>query len=594
MSKKTKEKFVTTIKGEKLPISKTRKYDSGFYKIGEIGIKDSGDCYLMSDGKYYREETGGIIFDYSENSYVFTNSKYLFFGIIDENLNQGSYSNHINACEVVLENGQCVNCMDSKFLEKNYTFRERLSDGKFYHIKSLPAIEFSMKHIPSNDYKTSLPYDSKHVLNTYKSNYDKYYTPSEDLINADVYEKILNGLSFGLEFETTKGFLPQKVINNLSLIPLRDGSILGIEYVTVPLEGAKGISNIIDSVKELKHRTEFDKNCALHLHLGNIPRTESFITAFMRVTLAIQDDLFSMFNLYKKYNFRYKNKNYSAPYNTYEFLNNMDVEINSKNLFRNFDIIFKHLTEGVSLKEYTSSCSLEDVKSHHRDPSGNQKWNIRNRYHVHNLIPLIFGNKTTIEFRLHTPTYDENKIIWFLLFNAIIVNYTIANENSILSNKIDLNLRSILNDYLIAIKAPYSFIKSFINYMDKRKSQVERFNLNSDIHFDESKIGCSFVYNYNYSGKTKSEYTAFSFSDEVFKPSSLSAEELSILAKKSTEIYRSARSTGKSMPTFDDYKAIMSDKPTTSFYGKKPVLKKTIIEEESNTESSEGDVQPEW
>ncbi len=47
MSKNTKEKFVVTINDETLPISKTRKYDSGFYKIGDNKVKDSGDCYLM-------------------------------------------------------------------------------------------------------------------------------------------------------------------------------------------------------------------------------------------------------------------------------------------------------------------------------------------------------------------------------------------------------------------------------------------------------------------------------------------------------------------------------------------------------------------
>ena len=39
MSKNTKEKFVVTINNETLPISKTRKYDSGFYKIGDNKVK---------------------------------------------------------------------------------------------------------------------------------------------------------------------------------------------------------------------------------------------------------------------------------------------------------------------------------------------------------------------------------------------------------------------------------------------------------------------------------------------------------------------------------------------------------------------------
>ena len=89
MSKNTKEKFVVTINNETLPISKTRKYDSGFYKIGDNKVKDSGDCYLMENGSYYRVETEQIVWDYSTNGYSFT--KGLTFGVIDDKLNKGYF-----------------------------------------------------------------------------------------------------------------------------------------------------------------------------------------------------------------------------------------------------------------------------------------------------------------------------------------------------------------------------------------------------------------------------------------------------------------------------------------------------------------------
>ena len=40
---------------------------------------------------------------------------------------------------------------------------------------------------------------------------------------------------------------------------------------------------------------------------------------------------------------------------------------------------------------------LDNIISHPSDPNGNQKWNIRPRYLLFNIIPLIFGNKQTIE-----------------------------------------------------------------------------------------------------------------------------------------------------------------------------------------------------
>ena len=43
--------------------------------------------------------------------------------------------------------------------------------------------------------------------------------------------------TFGIEFETAGGFLPQHRLYELGLIPLRDGSITGIEFATVVLKG---------------------------------------------------------------------------------------------------------------------------------------------------------------------------------------------------------------------------------------------------------------------------------------------------------------------------------------------------------------------
>lgn len=492
MSIKTKEKFVTTINNENLPISKTRKYGSGFYKIGDVTVENSGDCYILDDNKCYRFETGVVLFDNFLKKYVHKASRPLIKGVIDADLNIGYFSKNKNSCIIYLSNNTQTFCMDINIFKSNYSFRERLSDGNLYHISLISADLLNKKQIPSIEYKQSLPYDSKEIGNNILKNYEENYTPSLNLKNIPIYNKIIDGLTFGLEFETTNGILPERILNNLCLIPLRDGSITGIEYVTVPLKGEKGLYNLIENVKELNKRTEFNDKCALHLHLGNIPRTENFILAFFRVTLAIQEELFSMFNLYKKYNFGYKNKNYSAPYGTFNFLNNMDIEINSENLNKNFNVLFSYLSEGICLEDYSPDKNLKGVTHHHKDPTGNQKWNIQNRYHVHNLIPLIFGNKKTIEFRIHTPTYDINKIMWFLLFNSILVNFTKQNTDTILQNKIPLHLDFILKKMMNDKEIPTEIKKSFFNYLKLRKKTVSIFNLNSDIHFDETNIKCDF------------------------------------------------------------------------------------------------------
>ena len=46
--------------------------------------------------------------------------------------------------------------------------------------------------------------------------------------------------TFGLEFETSQGYVPEDVCYRDGLIPLRDGSITGPEYSTVVLKGGEG------------------------------------------------------------------------------------------------------------------------------------------------------------------------------------------------------------------------------------------------------------------------------------------------------------------------------------------------------------------
>ena len=86
-----------------------------------------------------------------------------------------------------------------------------------------------------------------------------------------------------------------------------------------------------------------------------------------------------MFNLYKKYNFKYKNKNYSAPFNTYDMMSKLDVVIDNRNIIKNFDTIFTYLSEGHSLSNYGDNGDLSQVHYHPKDHSGNQKWNVHTR-----------------------------------------------------------------------------------------------------------------------------------------------------------------------------------------------------------------------
>ena len=370
------------------------------------------------------------------------------------------------------------------------SYRERLSNGLYYHISRLPSHKFNLISFPDKSYKYSLPYDSKGIINDHLNKYNDYNP--EILKNIKKYAPILGNLTFGLEFETTKGYIPTRILDKYGLIPLRDGSISGIEYVTVPMQGEKGLQAVVDIVDQLEKRTEYeDRTCSLHLHLGNVPRTKEFILAFFKVGMRIQDEMFKMFPLYKKYNYGIKNKNYSAPLPTYEILSQLDNVIDSTNINRNFGVLYKYLSMGQELKSIDND--INNIECHPADPNGNQKWHISPRYLIYNIIPLLFGNKQTIEFRIHTPTYDINKILPFIFMNAAVVNFTINYQSSILNNPLFLinnDLTNILTMYInnTSITDRSTFKELMYHYISRRKSCCERQTLDGNILGTESEI----------------------------------------------------------------------------------------------------------
>ena len=523
----TKEKFVTTISGERVPISKCRRYDSGYYKIGDSTIENSGDCYLIDNGNYHRFNVGQIVFNHSKNKYELYQKADFRKGFVNHKLDLGYFSKTINNVKVKLLNNEVVYAINSDIFIKNKQYRERLLDGMYYSITEFKAIEFNKKYKPSKEYKESLHYDAKNTINNAIIEYNNLYTSTNILNNESDISNIVKDLTFGLEFETTAGYIPPTIYKRLGLIPLRDGSISGVEYATIPLSGIKGVNTIVDSIKELKLRTEYDDSCSLHMHIGGMPRTKEFITAFFKVTLGVQDEIFKMFNLYKKYNFGYKNKNYCAPFNTFKILSELDSNIDGINIDRNFDVIFKYLSGGNRLLDYGSN-DIGVVKSHPNDPNGNQKWNIKQRYHIHNFIPLIFGNKQTIEFRIHTPTYDIDKIMSFMFMNSILINFTIQNQTQILNGSYqNYNLDPIFKLYGGVNNINHNYINTLIRYFNQRTEAVGKNNLRSDIFFEESEIDCSFKFNVNKNSSTPifnttSNNAGLTFSDTYYQGTDIS------------------------------------------------------------------------
>jgi len=491
-------KTVVTVSGKTFPKKECRTIRGEFYKIGDVNIENSGDCYKIND-KYYKQHTGYIYFDNRIKKYIIKDKSLMVVkGVIgfDKSNNPifGSFSKKYEKEDLVLVHidGNTYQCFDNEIF-KGTIYKEQLSSGNYYNKYSLDTIEFTdIKHCDLN-YKNTLSYDSKGKTNSaseyYHSNYSPKYTEA-----VKKYGDVAKGLTFGLEFETVKGMVPPRIVKNLGLIPLRDGSVKGLEYVTIPLEGKKGVQTIVDTVKQLKKRTLYDETCALHLHIGNIPRTEEFFIAAFRVLTVIQDSIFELFPLYKKYNYGVKRKHYTKPLPINSTILKMDGVIDNKNIKKNFEVLYSFLSMGRSYQN--EGGDLSNIHSHPSDPEGTSKWNIKTRYYWVNLIPLLFGNKQTIEFRIHTPTYDINKIMNYFIVCTSIVNFIKNNQNSILSSTNFCSKINFNNILYKEIKNP-RLVENVLDYIDSRNKYIYNQTCSGDLVGNEEEFNPTVYINWN-------------------------------------------------------------------------------------------------
>ena len=482
---KSTSKTVIAIDGKEYPADKCVKRKTGYYLLGDRTIKGSGHCYYFEElDKTYRDDTGYIIYDHRLNKYVLKKNIDVVKGIIgvnkDGTFEMGSFSTSISSVRVTTKMGHMYVCLSREIFKNSRIYKECLGDGHFYHVSTLRASQFIIPQPCNKNDKYELKYNADDYINNAVKNFNSlnqdYKCPYP---NIETYGDFIQDYSFGLEFETVKGMIPHDICNYLGLIPVRDGSIAGFEYVTIPMLGTNGLSKIIDITKELDKRTEYDINCSLHFHIGGIPRTESYILALFKVLCTIEDSMFKLFPFYKKDNMGVKKKCYTKPFPKQKTMFLLNNSATTKEAVRkDFSVLFNYLSMNYDYDKYGSK--LSNVLNHPSDPNGNSKWNIKTRYHWVNLIPIIFGNKKTVEFRLHSATTDADRILNFLAICVGILHYTKVNVKYILkSNK---NIPQNINELIVNLGWKNYLRNKLTSYCIDRRKQIEhRFAVNKDI-----------------------------------------------------------------------------------------------------------------
>lgn len=207
--------------------------------------------------------------------------------------------------------------------------------------------------------------------------------------------------TFGLEYETSLGAIPEEECFAKGLIPLRDGSISGNEYASIVLDGPKGINLVEKHIQLLNEYTAFNKECALHIHFGGFPLNPTMILNLNNLCNVMANKLTPYLH--------------TAAYETDRYKKNGKSYCHINPYCRNFRDLYGWLSEGVP---YFGDLS----QPHPADPQKTSKWNIHNRYYMCNLINMCFytGPKT-VEFRFLRPTKNVHIIyFWLYILNGLL------------------------------------------------------------------------------------------------------------------------------------------------------------------------------
>lgn len=297
---------------------------------------------------------------------------------------------------------------------------------------------------------------------TYNAKFEEHLFKDKQNISNLLEFRFINELpyTFGLEFETAGGYLPQHRLYELGLIPLRDGSISGIEFTTVVLQGNMGLNLLKQQVEALNACTIFDKDCSLHVHFGNFKLSGNVLLAVNNlfhnsdISQFLPELTFSTY-LYKTN----KDKNYCEFNDKYISFEEMYGLLVGRNFYGDFK------------------------QPHPKDIGGTRKWNIKTRYKAVNFINAIcYNGPKTIEYRMLRPTYNFNKILGWLFIYGAIIKYAEQNAKSTFYNirhSIEHIVRSVYSTELADILVKFLDMSRKIVYA--QSSVNDSYGMRTDI-----------------------------------------------------------------------------------------------------------------
>jgi len=480
---KKNNKLVKDYKGNLIPKASAR-------KIGEKYYEEGKSCFLMEDGQWYRiTSTEKIIYDHYKKGYVLVNSTKLLDGIINEKGELGKFSENDFYVTGRKKEGRktgVYNLILNEKIAEKLGYIESIGDGFFYPKDEITEEDkkgwFNKKTIPATERSKSYNLESdperKRQL---QECYDKL-----DIKISPISRKIagwIGDYTWGMEAEVINGHIPRRIRTIYGIKALKDGSLRhdggeGIEYVSMPMSGPKGVEVIRKFCQELSRRCEVNNLCSVHFHFGNVRKDKLYVIALYRIITLIQNELVKYFPYSRFNSIRPDGKVYCKLLNDLEINYIRILKCESEENFHKlvveeFNKIYKWLNNGKGLSELVEEpkvirettiingkkmfCDkwLKKVfttKSVNHAING-QKWDRAERYFLVNFLNLFFSNIGTIEFRQMEGSTNSTKVLIWFVTCASVLKYAEDIKRGLSIKK--LTLKDILIDNIDEEYADY-------------------------------------------------------------------------------------------------------------------------------------------
>ena len=285
------------------------------------------------------------------------------------------------------------------------------------------------------------PYSISDMSYAYQMLYKEYPIKTKANESDTLLAELINPFSFGVEIETSEGIVDMVSLLKNNFVFLRDGSLDGgLEYTSLPLKGADGIAKLRNFCASLAE-CSINEFCSLHIHLGGVNLSKEEVVSLYKTVFQCQQELFDFVPSYKRSSKYFARK---AEYKDHcKPLKSLGLyqEENVNQMYRS---IYNFVTMNGQFGNQ-DDVDEDDEEYFGEDEGQVNKWNKLSRYHHLNLLNW-FEKGSTIEFRLHEPTTNYQKIVSWLLIISAITKYAKKYSNQIINNELKISLMKIILD----------------------------------------------------------------------------------------------------------------------------------------------------